>query len=193
MITSIWSKTSAIANRLFFRSAGIKSCESTFLFYRLLLYLQYSCVGLMDEIFIITFDITQNLHTYSFFSTFLISNSHYIKTMETIQVQVIITNKSDINSGGQNKHFVNGLDDLQSVISELNFNNNETIFVYIEHSVDTDEINKKLLHFCKLLKQSGKVSDANYSQSGCPNTGDSYHTRFDVNSKILENRYMLTH
>lgn len=107
-------------------------------------------------------------------------------------VQIITTNSDVKDKARENYYVVNGIEELYSVIGILRFNNNEVIYVHLDNSIEIEEMNRVLNLWCKKLEEKRRVSSAKYQIMGMPENQEGFHTFYDVDNKLLENRYMVS-
>lgn len=106
--------------------------------------------------------------------------------------QIIITNSDVKDKERENHYVINGIDELDSLIGVLQFNNKEAIYVHLNDSIETEEMNRFLNQWCKKLEEKHCVSCVKHQTMGMPENQEGFHTFYDVDNKLLENRYMVS-
>lgn len=107
-------------------------------------------------------------------------------------IKVFITTDDVSKEKGDCRYIVNGLENLSYIIDCLNFNGNDSIYVHLNSPVSREEMSKKLIMFCKLLKDKGLVYSAIFCRMGLPSEGDGkYNTTIGENNMLTNERYMI--
>ena len=107
-------------------------------------------------------------------------------------IRLFITTEDVSKEKGDYHYIVNGIDNLFNVIDRLTFNGSDLIYVHLDSSVSLEEINSKLIKLCKLFKDEGLVSTADFNRMGLPVEGGKYYTSIDKNNRFTSERYMIT-
>lgn len=125
--------------------------------------------------------------------TYIVTFEVDIKSMHANEliIQIIITDKDVDERTTNNCCVVKGIENLNTIIRRLKFDGKESVIVHLNESIDRMAADILLGTWCDKLVDSGHVLYARHLMSGIPECGSKYHTVFDANYKLIENRYMV--
>ncbi len=112
--------------------------------------------------------------------------------MENGVIQIFTTTKDVGNKEGVNKYFIDGIENIDSVIDKLLFNGKDVIYVHLSCSIEYSELNMVLNNWCQTIKNKGLASHMTFQQMATPKNGSEFVFFFDDENKIKESRHLIS-